>query len=470
MNNAHNKMPDGSKLNKNLMLQCTKAASILKGKAVDEFEVYGLASISTLIKIYNLDVENLSFSDTRGMGFRIFKGGRMGYAYTSNLEKGEVEKCIEKAVANSGITHKEQYNYLPLEEEFKYKRGLIDEKNLLSEKFLEYTTEDKIKIARELERITRKKDKRVKGISNLLYEDSLTEIAIINSAGFSGSYKTSSAFIYESVISREGSDNSTGDYFGYARGPEKLDVELISGNAVKRSTMLLGAKKVKSQVGSVILDPFVAAQLLGVIAGMLAADAIQKGKSLFKGRIGEKIFNGDFNIIDDGTLKEGLASKPFDGEGVPKGRTVIFDKGVLTTYLYNTFTARKDKMLSTGNAVRSSYKSPPDVGISNFYIEPSAISFENLIKKMDKGFYVMDIIGLHSGVNPISGHISVGAKGMWIEDGILTFPLKEVTIATDILSFCKNLETVGSDIKYLPANGYIGSPSMLVRNIAIGGN
>ena len=459
-----------SKKNKDLMFYCKNAASKMKRKDIDEFEVYGMSSISNLIEIYNLNVENLSFSDTKGLGFRIFKDGRMGYAYTSNLEEPEIRKCMEKAVANSIITHKEQYNYLPREDEFKYKKGLIDKKNLFSEKFMDYSIENKIEIARQLESITRKIDKRVKGINNLIYDDSLTEVAILNSAGFEDSYKTSSAFIYESVISRVDNANSTGDYFGYEKDPGKLDIESISQNAVKRSVMLLGAKKVKSKVVNVLLDPFVAAQFLGVIASVLTADTIQKGKSLFKGRIEDRIFKGDFNIIDDGTLEEGLSSKPFDGEGVPKGRTVIFEKGVLKTYLYNAYSARKDKTLSTGNAVRSSYKSPPDIGISNFYIEPSTISFEDLKKSMDRGFYVMDIIGLHSGVNPISGHISVGAKGLWIEDGVISYPVKEVTIATDILSFCKSLEKVGRDLKYLPAGGYVGSPSMLVSNITISGN
>ena len=471
MGNLNNTAKSNSdKKSKDLVFYCSSAASMLSRKAVDEFEIYGLSSVSNSIEIFNLNVENLSFSDTRGLGFRVFKNGRIGYAYTSNLEELEIEKCIEKAVANSTVTSKENYNYLPQESEFKYKKNLVDRKYLFSEKFIEYSIEDKIRLAKHLEIITKKRDKRVKGINNLIYEDNLAEVAIINSAGFCDSYKTSSAFIYESVVSRDGDDNSTGDYFGYERDPEKLDIELISENAVNRSLVMLGAKKIKSQVINVLLDPFVAAQFLGVIAGILTADAVQKGKSLFKGRIGDKIFNKDFNIIDDGTLKEGLSSKPFDGEGVPKGRTIIFEKGVLRTYLYNTFTARKDNTLSTGNAVRSSYKSPPETGISNFYIEPSTLSFDDLIREMDRGFYVMDIIGLHSGVNPVSGHISVGAKGLWIENGIISFPLKEVTIATDILSFCKNLEKVGSDLKYLPAGGYIGSPSMLVSNVTVSGN
>jgi len=141
----------------------------------------------------------------------------------------------------------------------------------------------------------------------------------------------------------------------------------------------------------------------------------------------------------------------------------------LKTYLYNTYTARKDKKFSTGNAVRASYKSTPEVGVSNFYLKPSKTSLEKIIKSVDKGFYVIDIIGLHSGTNPISGQISVGAKGIWIDKGSFSKPVKEVTIATDLLSFCKSIDKIGDDLRFLPSGGYIGSPSLLVKDIAISG-
>ena len=233
---------------------------------------------------------------------------------------------------------------------------------------------------------------------------------------------------------------------------------------------ILGGKKVKSRKVDIILDPLVSAQFLSVIANGLAADSVQKGKSLFKGRIGDKIFNINIDIIDDGTMPDGLASKPFDGEGVPRGKTVVIKGGVLNTFLYNIYTARKDRTQSTGNAVRASYESSPGVGLSNFYIQPSDNTFEELTGCVDKGFYAIDIIGLHSGANPISGEISVGAKGLWIDKGSLQFPVKEVTIATDILSLCKSIEKVGNDLKFLPSGGYIGSPSILVRDIMVGGN
>ena len=234
--------------------------------------------------------------------------------------------------------------------------------------------------------------------------------------------------------------------------------------------MLLGAKKIKSVKTDLLIDPFVGAQFLQVISDVLSADAVQKGKSLFRDRLNTDIFSINLNIFDDGTLKDGLSSKPFDGEGVPKGRTAIFKNGKLKTYLYNSYTARKDGRLSTGNAVRASYKSPPQKGVSNFYLEPSKKTREELLKKIDKGFYVTDIIGLHSGTNPVSGTISVGAKGIWVEKGSPAFPVKEVTLATDILSLCRNISDTGNDLKFLPSGGYIGSPSIIVRDITVSGS
>jgi len=454
---------------KSLARFCKDASLKIKKLKIDEFEIYGASSIHNELDLFNGQIDNLSFAETKGIGIRIFKDKRVGYSYTSILDDHNIEKCIDRAFSNSKITFQEEFNYLPLESEFKNRKGVIDKKMLFSEPFLNFDIKQKIQLTKDLEILAKKKDKRVTGINNLIYDDSLDEVMILNSTGFFDSYKTTSAFIYLSVISKEKDDTSTGDFFGINRSPGEFNLEEIASNAVNRSVSILGGKKIKSQVVDIVLDPYIAAQFLGIIASIVTADTIQKGKSLLKDRIGEKIFKGDFDIIDDGTLSYGLASKPFDGEGVPKGKTVIFENGILKTYLYNSYTARKDKKFSTGNAVRSSYKSIPEVGVSNFYLKPSKTNFENIIKSVDKGFYVIDIIGLHSGTNPISGQISVGAKGIWIDKGLFSKPVKEVTIATDLLSFCKNIDKISDDLKFMPAGGYIGSPSMLVRDIALSG-
>ena len=455
---------------KNILHFCKAVARKLSSRSVDEYEVYGMSSIDNEIEIFKGSVENMSFTDTKGLGIRVFRNGSIGYAYSSNLEERELDNCISEAIENSKFTVKEEFHHLPREKEFLYKKDLVDREMLFSEKIRSYSTENRIQLAKDLEKTALKKDRRVKGISNLIYDDSITEVAIVNSLGFVDSYRTSSAFIYLNVISRQHDDTSTGDYFGYSRDQEGLSIEDVASNAVRRSVSLLGARKIKSQVMDLMLDPFIASQFLGIIAGVISAEEVQKGKSLFKGKVGEKIFGSKINIFDDGTLSEGMASKPFDCEGGPKGRTGVFTDGILRTFLHNTFSARKDRCLSTGNAVRASYKSPPEIGVSNFFIEPSGIKPVKIIEDISNGFHVIDIIGLHSGTNPISGQISVGAKGFLIKNGSIDFPVKEVTVATDILSFCKNLCEVCNDLKFLPAGGYMGSPSIKVKNITVSGD
>ncbi|MBM3699978.1 MAG: TldD/PmbA family protein [Actinobacteria bacterium] len=453
----------------NITYYCKKACS-LTGKKVSEYEVYGAESTHNEAEIFNGNIESLSFSGEKGIGIRVFKKGKTGYAYTSNLEENEIIACIDKAVENADISTCDIYNYLPSPKDYLYSGDTVNRKTLFSDNFESFTIEQKIELAKKLESCAKSIDKRVSAVSDLIYDDVCSDTVIMNSNGFDDSYKSTSAFIYIGIISRDNSDTSTGDYFGYERDLSFFKIEEIAEMAVKRSTSLLGAKKIKSGKMDLLLHPFVSAQLLQVLAGILAADSVQKGKSIFKGHLGKKIFALDINIIDDGTLEKGLSSKPFDAEGVPKGRTVVFENGILQTYLYNTYTARKDSRLSTGNSVRASYKSPPQTGISNFYLEAGKTTVDDMIAKTDKGFYVTDIIGVHSGINPISGQISVGAKGLLIEKGSLTVPVKEVTIATDIFSFCKSITDTGNDLKFFPSGGYAGSPSLLVEDITVSGN
>jgi len=448
---------------------CKDTALKIRNYDVDEFEIFTASSVQNEIEIFKRNVENLSFSDSTGIGIRVFKDKSIGYAYTTVLEDSSIEDCIQKAVSNSKITEKDEYNYLPKDEEIVLKNKLIDDSLLFKESFLDYSVEDKIALSKKLEILTLNKDKKITDIENVIYNDNIYETAILNSTGFCDKYKATSCFIYVNAISKEKDDTSTGDFFGCGRTPADLDLDRIAGKAADRSVSILGGKKIKSQKATLILDPVVSTQFLGIIADGITADAVQKKKSLFEGRIGEKIFLSEINIFDDGTLPDGLSSRPFDGEGVIKGKTCVFKNGYLKTYLYNTYTARKDKTLSTGNAVRASYRSVPEVGISNFYMEPSDIDFNQLLRDMGSGFYVMDIIGLHSGVNPVSGQISVGAKGLWVENGSPEYPVKEVTIATDILSFCRSIKKIGNDLWFAPAGGYIGCPSLLIDNIMISG-
>ncbi|MBM3705371.1 MAG: TldD/PmbA family protein, partial [Actinobacteria bacterium] len=353
-----------------LISECKNAALKISKKSLDEYEIYGFSASHNEIELYKGDVENLSFSDTKGIGFRIFKNKKMGYSYTSNFDENAIDDCIARAVENAEISDADEFNYLPDPSEFVISSSTVDRDLLYSKDFGSFSTEDKIAITKELEKISLKKDCRVSGINNLTYSDMSSLTLIMNSRGLFDHYRTTSAFTYLSVISKGGTEEiSTGDYFGYARDLSGFNIENIAENAVMRSVTLLGARKIKSVTADLLIDPFVGAQFLQFISDTVSADAVQKGKSLFKDKLNKPVFSISLNIFDDGTLKNGLSSKPFDGEGVPKGRTAVFENGNLATFLYNSYTARKDGRSSTGNAVRASYKSPPQTGVSNFYIE-----------------------------------------------------------------------------------------------------
>ncbi len=448
---------------------CKEVAKNLEGKNLDGYEVYASNSVENDIEVFKGRVDSLSFSDSSGIGIRIFRDNAIGYAYTSMLEGGSISDCAERAIENSRITTKEKINALPGKEEYLYPEKTTGTDSLFSKNYFKLTLEEKIKATKDLEKITKGKDKRIKGIQHVMYHDNALEVALINSKGFSDSYRASGCFMYISAISKQNDDTSTGDYFGFGRDLGQIDLDDIASNAAKRSTMLLGGKKVRSQKMDLILDPLVAAQLMGVIADALTADSVQKGKSIFKGKIGKKIFSIDIDIYDNGVLEGGLSSAPFDGEGVYRGKTAVVKNGILKTFLYNTYTARKDKTKSTGNAQRASYRSTPSVGISNFYVEPGNRSARDIISGTSKGFMVSDIIGLHSGANPISGDISVGAKGLLVENGSIAAPVKEVTIATNFLGLCKSIKMVADDLRFIPSSGYIGSPTMLVEGIMVAG-
>jgi PmbA protein len=447
-----------------------KISSLMDKSKIDEYEIYISNSVDNEIEVFEGEVESLSYSDSKGLGIRVFKEKSIGYAYTNSLEENRLIDCIEKAISNSKTTSKEEINGLPVKSEYKYLDATEINQYMYNDGFFKASIEDKIKLSKDLEKIAKGKDKRISGVDSLNYSDNFSETTLINSEGFEGTYKNTSCFLFLNIISKDKEDTSTGFSFLYNRDPEKLNLEKIAQEAVSKSLMLLGSKKIKSANSDILLDSLVSAQFIGVIASILTADSVQKGKSLFKDKVGEKIFNKNINIFDNGIMKEGFYSKPFDAEGVNKGNTQIFKDGVLETYLYDCYTARKDKTLSTGNAVRGSYKSTPSVGVSNFYMEPSKEnSFSSILKSIDDGFYIIDIIGLHSGANPITGDISVGAKGLWIKNGNLDFPVKEVTIATDVLSFCKKIESIGNDLKFFPSGGFIGSPCLHIKDISISG-
>jgi PmbA protein len=232
---------------------------------------------------------------------------------------------------------------------------------------------------------------------------------------------------------------------------------------------MLGAKKPATERLPVILDPWAASSFLGVLAGSLSAEEVQKGRSLLADRVGEDVGSTLLSLVDDGRLPDGPASSPFDDEGVPTTRTVLVERGVLRGFLHNTETARREGTASTGNARRSSYRGVPGVSPSNLVVEAGSASPEDLLARAGRAVYVQDVSGVHSGANPVSGEFSVGATGLRVENGRLGEPLREMTVASTLLDMLTAVTAVGSDLRFFPGGGAIGTPTLLVGEMTIAG-
>jgi PmbA protein len=228
---------------------------------------------------------------------------------------------------------------------------------------------------------------------------------------------------------------------------------------------MLGATKPATARVPVLLDPVAASSFLGVLSDGLSAEAVQKQRSLFGPLVGEQVASDVLTVVDDGRLLDGPGAAPFDGEGVPTGRTELLSSGVLNGFLHNTYTARRGDTRSTGNAVRG-YRSSPGVGTTNLFVQPGDRSFEQLLREAEGGVLVQDVTGVHSGANPISGEFSVGATGLRISGGDLGQPLREMTIASTIPEMLQSVAALGSELRWFSA---VGVPSILLGEMTLAG-
>jgi PmbA protein len=233
---------------------------------------------------------------------------------------------------------------------------------------------------------------------------------------------------------------------------------------------MIGATKPASRACPVVLDPTVAASFAGLIGGGLGAGAVQRGRSPFAERLGEEVASGAFVLHDDGRDPGGANSAPFDGEGVPRRRTTLIEDGRLRAFLFDTYSAKRGGAASTGSAARSGYRSLPSVSASNLVVAAGELSEEQLLAEVGDGVYVNDVAGLHSGVNPVTGVFSVGASGLAIRGGALAEPLREFTIAGDLVSLLGAVRAAGAEPRWVPFGGSVSTPPLLVDEIAISGS
>lgn len=433
-----------------------RAAALGAGMA----EAYLNANKELTIEVRDGRVETMKLAQDRGLGLRVVIDGRTGFAFTTDLGKQAVDDIVYQAITNAASTAADPYRALPRP------APSYPELELYDPAIRQSSVEEKIELARAMESAARDFDPRVKIIENSAYQNVESDVTLVNSLGITATNRSAYCGLYMSLVAGEGDDSQTGFALDYRLRYGELDAASVGQEAARRAVRMLGAKPLATCQAAVILEPYVATGFLGLLGPGLTAEAVQKSRSPFAGKVGQRVASEQVTIVDDGALAGGIASAPFDGEGVPTGQTILLDRGVLKGYLHNTYTAARDGVSSTGNGVRGSFKSTPEVGTTNFFIQAGTIPLEELIRDTAYGLYVTEVMGMHT-ANPISGDFSVGAAGMLIENGQLTRPVRGVAIAGNLLELLNQVDGVANDLTFF---GGRGSPTIRVTRMSISGH
>ena len=430
-----------------------------RSRNVDHAEAFFDREEELSIEVRDGKVENLKIARDAGLGVRVIQGDRLGYAYTTDLTRGNMVDTLETALANARAASEDPYYTLP-EPAKDY-----PELDLIDTHLDEVSLEEKIELARQIEKCGRSFDPLVCLTQQVSYEDVRFEIAIANTEGVSLTSQGSFCGGVAAFVAGKDGDMQTGFSVDFVRKLKELDVEALGKEAASKAVRMLGAQRLTTKRVPVVMDSYVVASFLGMLASALSAEAVQKGRSLFAGKVGEGVASREVNIADDGASPGGILSAPFDGEGVPTQHTALVDDGVLQGFLHNSYTAAKDGVSSTGNGVRGSFQSPPQLGSTNFYLSPGRRTKEEIIRETGEGFYLTEVMGMHT-ANPISGDFSLGAAGIWIHNGELTTPVRGMVIAGNILELLERVDAVGSDLRFFASKG---APTIRVANLTVSG-
>jgi PmbA protein len=413
------------------------------------------------VRVRDGEIEDLTQATSKGVGIRVFVKNRQGFVWTSDFDPHALDQLIDRAIAIAEMSAPNPLNGLPTAADLGKIPNVGD---LFDPRVAELPDDWKIKAAIEMEKVVRAHDSRIKTIDSVGAGESVSDVYLASSNGMHGSYQGTSVYLYASPVATDGTQLQTSYWYDAKRFFEDLDSpENVAKKAAARAVRLLGAKKVKSQKVPVIFDPTMAAGFVGSVAAAASGDAVFKKSTFLASKLNAKIAPANVSIIDDGVRKRGLATSPFDGEGVPTRRTPIVQNGVLKAFLYDAFTARKAKTKTTGNASRG-YQSLPHIGFNNLLMEPGTKSPEEMIKEIPNGLYVTAMLG--RGANMVTGEYSRGANGLWIENGELKQPVQEITVAGNMNDMLQQLDAIGSDLTF---HGSTGAPTIRFKELTVSG-
>jgi PmbA protein len=429
------------------------------GEAV---EAYLARGTSTSVKVHGGEVESLTQAESSGIGIRVIRDHRQGFAWAGSLDEAVIAETL--AAARDNAAYAEPDEWVGLAEPDGVAPPDLD---LWRDELAALPTDRKVELALELEGAVRAGDPRIAGVRTSQWGDGMGEGAVVTSTGIEVWGRSTGCHLAVSALAEDRGETKAGYGVSVGRAPDEIDLAEAADDAVERATRLLGAVQPSSGMVTLVLEPRMVASLLGIVGSMLGGEAVLKGRSPFADRVGDPIATAVVTLVDDPTDPQSLGSDTHDGEGLATRRVPMIDRGVLQGFLHNTYTARRAGTRSTASAVRG-YRSTPGVGTQALALSPGEGTLEELVARVDHGVLVQSMSGLHSGVNPTSGDFSVGVEGLMIRDGAVAEPLREATVGSTIQKLLLDVRAVGGEREWTPG-GTAASP-LVIDNVTLSGS
>jgi PmbA protein len=434
-------------------------------QGLSDVEVFAKRSSGLTLKVSKGQIENFQLSDSVGLGVRVLLGERAGYSYTENLGSDALLRALSEAESNARLVEPKPGTVLAGE------APLPEHVPSLYNKDLEnIPLAKKIELAKALEADALAADPRIKVVPGCVYSEGRSALRIANSRGLDRHYETNLTTAAVFPLASENGENKTYTEILVGRDFYAIDAKELATKAALGAVGRLGAKELPSGHYPVVFSPKAMVELLSAFAGLFSAKAALEGKSLLEGKEGALIASPLFTLMDDPLLVGGLESRPFDDEGVSSRPLAVVEKGVFTSFLHNSQTARCMGRASTGHAARGSYKGVVGVAPSNFFIQAGEASSKNVLSGENPVVLIDDLQGLHAGTNPISGDFSLAAQGVLYEGGLAQHPVHNFTVSGNFLTLLTGISAVGDDLRFYPQGAFIGSPSVRVEGLAIAGS
>lgn len=433
-----------------------------KTAGIEAAEAYIVERDSFSARSNDCEVTEYKSNTRRGLGFRGIKNGRMGYASTEAFDGEAISQLVKGVVESAELCEDTDVEFLY---DGKAEAPVLE---LYNAKLDEVTAPEKLEILLETEKLAREGDPRISNVGHNMITTGKSTIRIVNTYGMDRSFTENMCMLYTGPIAKDGDSVSAGFYAAIGRDFDKLNAKDVAGKAVKRAIDGLNAQSLPSGKYRVVMHHETMTNLLEVFAGIFSAETSQKGLSLLKGKLGQRIAAPCVTLVDDPLLATALEARPFDAEGVPSKAHTVIEKGEFKTFLHNLKTAYKDGVETTGNAAKAGYSSAVYVSPSNFYCQPGTKSFDELLMDVSEGVVITEVSGLHAGANAVSGDFSLLSKGYTLKDGVRDQAVEQITIAGNYYELLKSIREFANDLTF--PDGGVGSASADVGELSISGS